>query len=97
MDKGESPEPASQLARWLQYHRLWFPPVLAACARRAERAVSRRRSCYRPGVPAVGGGTIAPKIPKIGRVQPRDSYCSTPLFCVWPAASSAPYPGPYLT
>ena len=70
MDWGESPEPASQLARWLQYHRLRFPPVLTACARRAEGAVSRYRSCYRPGVPAIGGGAIAPKIPKIGRVQP---------------------------
>ena len=82
MDWGESPEPASQLARWLQYHRSRFPPVLTACARQAEGADSRYRSCYRPGVP-LGGGARAPKIPKIGRVQPRESYCSDPLFfCV---------------
>ena len=80
MDWSGSPESASQLARWPKYHRLRFPPVLTACARRAEGAVSRYRSCYRPGVPAVGGGAIAPKIPKIGRVLPRESYCSNPLL-----------------
>ena len=54
VDWGGSPESASLLARWPQCHESRFPLAFTACASRAEGAVSRYRSCYHPGLPAVG-------------------------------------------
>ncbi len=45
MDWSGSPEPASQLARWPQYHRSRFPPVITACV--------AKRGGQTPGIGAV--------------------------------------------
>ena len=68
------------LARWPQCHESRFPLVFTACASRTEGAESRYRICYRPGLPAIGGGTNVPTIPKIGRATPGKEIAAPPHF-----------------
>ena len=100
MDWSGSPEPASQLARWPQYHRSRFPPVITACV--------AKRGGQTPGIGAVPARATVHRVRHHCAHDPCDwtrayfwDSCAAPfplfLFVLGPPVFDVAYPGPFLT